>query len=181
VAAQPDWPVSYISAFKVPPNVQLDRTLVARMPNLTVVDVSQSLAQVQRVLDQVIAAVEFLFAFTLAAGLLVLLAGLWSSRERRAADWAVMRALGASRQHLQRVQTLELLCMGVLAGLLAAMAALAIGGALAAQVFDFPWQPPWWGPLGGAAVGAALVSLAGWWSLRGLLSRPVLVSMRRAD
>jgi putative ABC transport system permease protein len=133
------------------------------------------------VLDQVISAVEFLFVFTLAAGVLVLLAGLWSSRERRASDWAVMRALGASRSHLQRVQTVELLSVGVLAGSLAAGAALAIGGALASQVFEFPWQPPWWGPLAGAAVGAAVVMLAGWWSLRGLLQRPVLATLRRAD
>jgi putative ABC transport system permease protein len=181
VAAMPDWPESYISAFKVPGDGRLDRTLVARFPNITLVDVSLSLAQVQRVLDQVISAVEFLFVFTLAAGVLVLLAGLWSSRERRASDWAVMRALGASRSHLQRVQTVELLSVGVLAGSLAAGAALAIGGALASQVFEFPWQPPWWGPLAGAAVGAAVVMLAGWWSLRGLLQRPVLATLRRAD
>lgn len=181
VAQAPDWPVTYISAFQVKDEGRLDRVLVASYPNITLVDVSQSLAQVQRVLDQVISAVEFLFVFTLAAGLLVLLTGLWSSRERRASDWAVMRALGASRKHLQQVQTRELLLVGVLAGGLAAVAALAIGGALASQVFEFPWQPPWWGPLAGAAVGAALVSLAGWWSLRGLLQRPVLATLRRAD
>jgi len=181
VAEAPLWPVTYISAFQVPPDGRLDRELVARFPNITLVDVSQSLAQVQKVLDQVISAVEFLFVFTLVAGVLVLLAGLWSSRERRAAEWGVMRALGASREHLQRVQTLELLGVGLVAGGLAALAALAVGGALASRVFEFPWQPPWWGPLAGGAVGAVLVLLAGWWSLRGLLARPVLTTLRRID
>jgi putative ABC transport system permease protein len=180
VAQVAGWPESFIAAFRVPPGGVLDRTLVGHYPNITLVDVSLTVAQVQRVLDQVIAAVEFLFVFTLAAGLLVLLAGLWSSRERRAQDWAIMRAMGASRAHLQRVQNIELVLVGVLAGGLAAVAALGIGGALAHQVFDFPWQPPWWGPLAGSAVGAALVSLAGWWSLRGLLERPVLATLRRA-
>ncbi len=174
------WPESFIAAFRVPDGGVLDRTLVSHYPNITLIDISLSVAQVQRVLDQVIAAVEFLFLFTLMAGLLVLLAGLWSSRERRSQDWAVMRAMGASRAYLQKVQNIELVMTGVLAGSLAAMAALGIGGLLASEVFEFPWQPPWWGPVGGAAVGAALVSLAGWWSLRGLLKRPVLASLRRA-
>jgi putative ABC transport system permease protein len=181
VADMPEWPATFISAFRVAPGSSLDRTLVNQFPNVTVVDVTMSVGQVQRVLDQVIRAVEFLFLFTLTAGVLVLLAGLWSSRERRAGDWAVMRALGASREHLARVQRLELASQGLLAGGMASLAALAIGGALAFKVFDFPWAPPWWGPLGGAAVGALLVMLAGWWSLRGLLNRPVLATLRRAD
>jgi putative ABC transport system permease protein len=179
------WPVTYISAFRQPktsalPKPTLDQQLVRQFPNVTVVDVAQSLAQVQGVLNQVIAAVEFLFAFTLGAGVLILLAGLWSSREQRAQALGVMRALGASRQHLQRVLQIELMALGGLAGLLASAAALAIGAALAWQVFEFPWQPPWWGPLAGVACGAALVLLAGWWSLRSLLQRPVMRTLRGA-
>ena len=177
----PDWPVTYISAFKAPPDGKLDRTLVAQFPNLTVVDITMSLNQVQGVLNQVITAVEFLFLFTLTAGVLVLLAGLWSSRERRAQEWAIMRAMGASRQQLAAVQRLELMGLGMLSGSLAAAAAIGIGGVLASQVFEFPWQPPWWGPVGGALVGTALVMLAGWWSLRGLLQRPVLATLRQQD
>jgi putative ABC transport system permease protein len=176
-----DWPVTYISAFKAPPDGKLDRTLVAQFPNLTVVDITMSLNQVQKVLNQVIKAVEFLFVFTLAAGVLVLLAGLWSSRERRAQEWAIMRALGASRAQLAQAQRLELTGLGVLSGGLAAAAAIGIGGLLASQVFEFPWQPPWWGPAAGAVVGAALVLAAGWWSLRGLLKRPVLTTLRQRD
>jgi len=146
-----------------------------------VVDITMSLNQVQKVLNQVIKAVEFLFVFTLAAGVLVLLAGLWSSRERRAQEWAIMRALGASRAQLAQAQRLELTGLGVLSGGLAAAAAIGIGGLLASQVFEFPWQPPWWGPAAGAVVGAALVLAAGWWSLRGLLKRPVLTTLRQRD
>ena len=181
VAHMPDWPVSYISAFKVKEDGRLDRALASQFPNVTIVDVTMSINQVQKVLNQVITAVEFLFLFTLSAGILVLLAGLWSSRERRAAEWGIMRALGASRQQLAHVQRLELCGMGLLSGGLAAGAAMSIGGLLASQVFDFPWQPPWWGPVGGALVGTALVMLAGWWSLRGLLQRPVLTTLRQQD
>ncbi|WP_305016820.1 hypothetical protein [Mycobacterium tuberculosis] len=67
---------------------------VRQFPNITVVDLSATLAQVQRVLDQVSRAVEFLFGFTLAAGLVALFAAVTATREERAREYAVMRAVG---------------------------------------------------------------------------------------
>lgn len=177
----PQWPTTYISAFKSPASGALDRQLVQNFPNLTVVDVSATLVQIQGILSQVITAVEFLFVFTLAAGLIVLMAGLLTSRERRAADWAIWRAMGATQSLLGRVQWGELVWMGGLAGALAASASLAIGWALANFVFEFKWQAPMWWPVLGAIVGALLASLAGWWSLRGVLQQPVMSVLRRAE
>lgn len=180
-AQETAWPATWITAFRMPVGAQLDRTLVQDFPNVTVVDVTATLTQVQSVLDQVITAVEFLFAFTLAAGLIVLMAGLMTSRERRAREWAVLRSLGATQVLLARVQRVELIGLGALAGALAASASLAIGWALASRVFEFPWTAPWWWPLVGAVVGAVLAWGAGWWSLRGVLERPVAMTLRRAD
>ena len=86
---------------------------------------------VQGVLDQVIHAVELLFAFALVAGLVVLVATVSATREARAREFAVMRAVGASGALLGRVQRVELLGVGALAGLLAASAAVAVGWGLA--------------------------------------------------
>ena len=175
------WPSTWITAFRMPVGSQLDRTLVQSFPNVTVVDVTATLTQVQSVLDQVITAVEFMFAFTLAAGLIVLMAGLMTSRERRAREWAVLRSLGATQVLLARVQRVELIGLGALAGALAASASLAIGWGLSSRVFEFPWTAPWWWPLVGAFVGAVLAWAAGWWSLRGVLARPVAMTLRRAE
>lgn len=177
----PEWPVTYITAFRMPAGARLERQLLQEFPNVTVVDVSATLAQLQSVLTQVITAVEFLFVFTLAAGLIVLMAGLMTSRERRAREWAVLRSMGATQRLLAQVQRFELICLGALAGTLAALAALGVGWALSSRVFDFPWQPPLWWPLLGAVVGAVLAWAAGWWSLRGVLGRPVALTLRRAD
>ncbi|MDI1258723.1 FtsX-like permease family protein [Aquabacterium sp.] len=180
MASMPEWPATFITSFRAPPDGKLDRILVQSFPSVTVVDVSATLAQINRIMDQVIAAVEFLFAFTLAAGLIVLMAGLLTSRERRAKDWAVLKALGASQRMLAKVQRVELLGVGALAGALASSAALCVGWALARWVFEFDWNAPLWWPLVGAAVGALLAALAGWWSLRGVLEQPVVNTLRRA-
>jgi putative ABC transport system permease protein len=177
----PQWPVSYITAFKMPLQGKLDRTLVQSYPNVTVVDVSATLAQIQSVLGQVITAVEFLFIFTLATGVIVLMAGLMTSRERRAKEWAVLRSLGATQTLLFTVQRVELLGMGALSGAMSATAALGIGWGLAEKVFEFEWNAPLWWPLLGALIGALLAWLAGWWSLRGVVSRPVALTLRQAE
>ena len=180
VAAMPDVPLSYIAAFRAPAQAGFDNTLSRDFPNITNIDVSASIAQVQRVLDQVIHAVEFLFGFTLAAGLVVLFAAVTATRESRAREFAVMRALGASSTLLAQVQRAELLGVGALAGVLASLAAVAVGWALARWVFEFEWNPSPWVPLAGSIAGAMLALGAGWWGLREVLRRPVIDTLRRA-
>ena len=173
-------PATYMSAFRAPDQQGFDRALVRRFPNVTAVDASSTLAQVQRVVDQVVRAVELLFAFTLVAGLAVLLAAVGATREERVRDFAIMRAMGARTALLRQVQRAELAGVGLLAGLLASMAAMAVGWALARYVFDFDWQLSLTVPVAGALTGAALALLAGWWSLRDVLRRPVVETLRRA-
>ena len=149
-------------------------------PNITNVDVSASITQVQQVLDQVIRAVEFLFGFTLVAGLVVLFAAVSATREARAREFAIMRALGASGRLLAQVQRAELLGVGALAGVLASLAAMAVGWLLARYVFEFNWSPSPWVPLAGMVSGALLALMAGWWGLREVLRRPVLETLRQS-
>ena len=179
-AAMPDLPATTIAAFRAPDQAGFDNALARDFPNVTTVDVSAQIGQVQRVLDQVVRAVEFLFGFTLAAGLVVLFAAVSATREARAREFAVMRALGAGRRLLAQVQRAELLGVGALAGLLASIAAMLVGWALARYAFEFQWSASWWVPLGGAAAGAVLALGAGWWGLREVLRRPVVETLRRA-
>jgi putative ABC transport system permease protein len=180
VAEMPGLPISYISAFRAPATPGFDNRLNREFPNITNVDISASIGQVQRVLDQVIRAVEFLFAFTLAAGLVVLFAAVTATREARAREFGLMRAMGASGQLLARVQRTELLGVGALAGLLASVAAMVVGWALARYAFEFTWNASPWVPLLGAAAGALLALAAGWWGLREVLRRPVIDTLRAA-
>jgi putative ABC transport system permease protein len=158
-----------------------DNQLLARFPNVTSVDMGATLNQVQSVLGQVVSAVEFLFLFTLAAGLVVLFAAVTATREERAREYAVLRALGASNQLLANVQRAELAGIGALAGLLATSVAMLMGWGLAHFAFEFEWTASPWVPLLGAIVGALLALAAGWWGLRDVLRRPVMQTLRQAS
>ncbi|MBU3647045.1 MAG: FtsX-like permease family protein [Limnohabitans sp.] len=177
-------PTTYIAAFRAPPRVEgksFDNQLVQRFPNVTNVDMGAALNQVQSVLGQVVRAVEFLFLFTLAAGLVVLFAAVTATREERAREYAVLRALGASNQLLAHVQRAELAGVGALAGLLATCVAMAMGWGLARYAFEFEWTASPWVPLLGAVGGALLALAAGWWGLREVLRRPVVETLRQAS
>jgi putative ABC transport system permease protein len=173
-------PATYMSAFKAPDTQGFDNALVHQFPNITNVDMTATIAQIQRVLDQVIGAVEFLFAFTLAAGLVVLFAAVTATRDERAREFAIMRAVGAGASLLRQVQRIELAGVGLLAGFLASVVASAVGWALARYVFDFEWAVSLWVPLLGALAGAVLALAAGWWGLREVLNRPVVQTLRSA-
>ena len=176
----PDVAVTYLAAYKAPTIAGFDNALVRQFPNVTNVDMASTLAQVQQVLDQVIRAVEFLFIFTLAAGLVVLFAAVTATREERAREYAIMRAVGARASLLRQVQRAELAGVGLLAGFLASAVAMAIGWALARYAFDFVWTASPWVPVFGALAGALLAWLAGWWGLREVLRRPVMTTLRQA-
>ena len=179
--------MTYLAAFRVEPGspatsslAAFDNGLLARFPNVTNVDLTATLDQVQSVLTQVIRAVELLFVFTLATGWVVVLTSIRTVREARAREYAVLRALGATARLLGRVQAAELLGVGALAGALASVLTLLLGWVLAHRVFEFDWQPVWWMPLAGVCVGAVLAWLAGWWGLRGVLHQPVVQTLREA-
>ena len=191
VSDMPDLPITYIAAFKAPEGLvrdeagvqrSFDNQLLRLFPNITNIDTSATLRQVQRILDQVIGAIEFLFAFSVIAGLVVLFAAISHTRAERTREYAILRAMGASSGLLRQVQRAELIGVGALAGGMASTAAMLIGWALAKLVFEFPWIPPWWVPFAGAFAGALLAMLAGWWRLRDLLNTPAWQTLRlRAD
>ena len=176
-----DQPKSYITAFHLPAaKSALATELVREMPNLTVLDTSAIFRQVQAVLDQVIAAIEFLFLFTLAAGVLVLYAALAASFDERVREAGLLRALGASREQLSRAQTAEMICLGGLAGLLAAGAAAAVGWTLARFAFEFDYTVAPWVFVLGIGGGVICALAGGWLGLRNVLKSPPLATLRQA-
>jgi len=123
-------------------------------------------------------AVQFVFLFTLAAGVVVLYAALGSAFEERRYELAVMRSLGARREQLRRALLAEFAMVGALAGAIAAAGAILVGNVLAAKAFQFEVGISLW--LFPAAIvgGAVLVCLAGWLAARQLLATLPLQVLR---
>jgi putative ABC transport system permease protein len=180
-AAMANTPQTWITAFHLEPaQAGLGNALTRDYPNLTVIDIGGVLRQIQAVLDQVVLAVQFLFAFTLASGLLVLYAALMGSQDERTREAALLRALGATRRQLSQAQLIEFLLVGALAGLLAATGAAAMGWALATYQFKFDWHfdvAVW---LVGLVAGALCAIGGGWLGLRSVLRQPPLQTLREA-
>ena len=175
-----NFPSNYVTSFHLPKgDTSLLTDLVRKFPNLTVIDVSALMAKVRGIMDRVTLAVEFVFLFTLAAGLVVLWAAIQSTQDERLHEGAILRTLGASRQQLLLGVAAEFVTLGLLAGLLAAFSASVIGFVLAEQIFHLTYKPDlaiWLAGLIGGAVGIGLTGTLG---ARSVAMHPPLYTLRR--
>ena len=180
-AVMADTPQTWITSYHLPKAALAAGNALSReFPNLTVIDVGGILRQVQSVLDQVIQAVEFLFAFTLVSGVLVLYAALMGSQDERRREAGLLRALGATRRQLSQAQLIEFMLVGGLGGLLAATGAGLMGWGLATYQFKFAWTFSPWVWLAGLLAGALCAVIGGWLGLRNVLNHPPLQTLREA-
>ncbi len=176
-----DYPASYITSFYLPERRQtLLIALVKSFPNLTVIDVAVVMTQVRAIIERITLAVEYVFGFTLLAGLVVLYAALQATRDERLQDTALLRTLGASRRQLVAGLAAEFLLLGSLAGLMAALAASALGYLLAGYVLHLPYVFNVWIWLAGLLAGGIGVAAAGVLGLLPTVRHPPLTTLRNA-
>jgi putative ABC transport system permease protein len=176
------YPASYITAVSVPDTrPRFTAELVQRFPNLSVIDVDAVLKQVRATGDQVSKVVQVVFWFSFAAGVLVLLAAVSASQDERLLEAGVMRVLGGSRRQLRLAQASEFAAIGLLSGLVAAVAASVLSGVVAIRVFDLPWEPNWQLAVAGGALGMLAALVAGLWVTRRVLDTPPAVTLRTLD
>jgi putative ABC transport system permease protein len=176
-----DAPRTYITAFRLPAAGEAALAALSRQdPNITVIDLGQVLERVRSLLARLADAAQILFTFAILAGILVLFASLLASQDTRLREAALLRALGATRRQLARVQAFELCLVGSIAGVLASFGAAFVAWALARWVFEFPFTPrPW--IFAAALPAGALCALAGGRAgLLRVLSSPPWRSLRES-
>jgi len=174
-------PETWITSYWLPPG-RGDRIaqLVRDHPGITVIDVGQILDQVRAIIDQGTRAVEYVFAFTLLAGVIVLLAAVQASRDERRVEIALLRTLGASRRRVRVILAAEFGALGILAGIIAATGAALTGWAVTTQVLDLPYHFNPWLFVIGVTGGAAGIALAGLAATRRLVTERPLAVLRGA-
>lgn len=173
------YPASHITALHLPPDKpRFTAEMVARFPNVSVIDVDAVLQQVRSTAEQVATVVRAVFWFSFAAGVLVLLAAVSASQDERLHEGAVMRVIGGRGQQLRMAQASEFAALGLLSGLVAAVAASVLSGIVATRVFNLPWEPDWVMAVVGGGLGMAAALAAGMWATRGVLKSPPSVILR---
>lgn len=166
------------SAYFHPTDPHILAQLARRFPSVSIFNVDDLLAQVRGIIDKAVLAVQSVFAFTLFAGLVVLLAAVQSSREERRFESAMLRTLGARGATVWQGVMAEFVALGLLAGTLAVAGAALAGAFVATRVLQVPYAFDPWLPVVGIGGGALLVCISGWLATRSVVSQPPILTLR---
>jgi putative ABC transport system permease protein len=152
--------------------------LVRQFPTVSVFDVDAILKQIREIMDRASLAVQYVFLFTLMAGVVVLLAAVQATRDERRYESAMLRTLGASRMTVLQGVAAEFSALGFLSGTLAAVGATAIGWLLAKRLFSLDYTLDPWVWVLGLVCGTVLVGLSGTLATRRVVNTAPIVSLR---
>jgi putative ABC transport system permease protein len=172
-------PQTYLSSLYIPDDKRhLLKELLRRYPEVTLFDLEVTLAQVRDIIDKASLAVQYVFVFTLLAGVVVLLAAVQVTRDERRFESAILHTLGARRSQILMGIAVEFLALGGLAGFLAALGATAVGFGLGRFVFDINYtiNPLLW--LAGLVSGALIVGITGTLATRKAVNEPPVTVLR---
>lgn len=170
---------SWITAYYQSSAIEgLDFQLAQSYPNLTIVDVAISLQQIQEVLDRLSSVLGLLFAFTIAAAILVLLAAIAATQDERFRSAALLKAVGASRQLLSRISIIELVFIGVIAGALAGLSSGAAAWALGRFVLEIEFNAFLQALSMGVSIGVIVSLMAGYQFQRKIQSATAMECLR---
>jgi putative ABC transport system permease protein len=170
---------TYITSVHIPlPQRSVLLAFVRQFPEVTAIDLDAILSQVRGVMDKASLAVQYVFAFTLLAGITVLLAAIQATRDERRYESAMLRTLGASRRVVLQGVAAEFTTLGLLAGTLAAVGASVAGYFLATRLFNLEYtlDASVWGV--GLISGALLVGISGTLATRSVVNHPPVATLR---
>ena len=94
----------------------MQRALFQAYPTVTVINVAQALETVRAVVIQITYVIQFLAAFTIFAGMIILASSMAGTRYRRIREVVVLKTLGATRARIATVFSIEFAVLGLVAG-----------------------------------------------------------------
>ncbi len=179
--AMRDLSASWITSLHYPKELaDQEAGLIEQFPNMTVIDVDALIMQIRRTADQAALAIQAVFLFTVAAGLMVLLAAIRSTTDERLREGAILRALGARSRQLTIARAVEFGLMGAVAGAAAALAASFATGWLGERLFDLPFAVDWTTTAILAVLSASAVAALGLHATRKVVTVSPLLVLRES-
>jgi putative ABC transport system permease protein len=157
---------------------RFERSLLDQYPNISVIDVAEVVSTLSRILNNVALAVSFLGGFVLLCGVLILVGSIAMTKFQRVYEVAVLKTLGAKRKMLTAMLFIEYALLGLVAGLVGAMASIALSYSIARFVLEIPWDFSPTQTLAGVILTVMLVTLVGVTSSLNALTRKPLAILR---
>ncbi len=155
----------------------VQRALYRAYPTVTVINVAQALETVRALVIQITYVIQFLAAFSIFAGIIILASSIAGTRYRRIREVVVLKTLGATRRRIATVFSIEFAVLGLVAGIVGIAFANVIARTLLTRMtvaYHFQWM---WTAAGLAGT-AALTVATGWMASHRILGRKPLEVLR---
>lgn len=178
-AALQGYPVVWYGGAHVDPKQvgQLERAMYKAYPTVTVIDVAQALETIRQVVLQITVVIQFLSAFSIFAGLVILASSIAGTRYRRIREVVVLKTLGATRARIATVFSIEFAVLGLVAGGTGVVFATAVARFLQRQM-EIEFHLPWGTDLLMMVGSAAMAVLTGWVASHRVLGQKPLEVLR---
>jgi putative ABC transport system permease protein len=160
-------------------SANLQRELVQKFPNISVLDLRQIVTLIENVLDKIAWVINFMAFFSILTGIIVLIGAVRTSKYQRIKESVLLRTLGAKSKQILKITALEYFYLGVLGSGIGILLSLISSQLLATFVFKAPFVPslvPFLVLLPGVTL---LVLLIGLSNSRSVLNSPPLVVLRK--
>ena len=160
-------------------SAELQRELVGKFPNVTIIDLRQVLVIIEGILDKISWVINFMAFFSILTGIIVLIGSVRTSKYQRIKESVLLRTLGAKSAQILKITALEYLYLGVLGSGIGILLSLISSLLLAKWVFETNFVPSWV-PFGLLLPGITiLVLLIGLGNSRSVLNSPPLEVLRK--
>ncbi len=122
-------------------SAKLQRELVTKFPNVSVIDLRQVFTVIEDILNKVSWIINFMAFFSILTGIVVLIGSVRTSKYQRIKESVLLRTLGAKNKQILTITALEYLFLGILGSLLGILLALLSSLLLAVFVFEESFTP----------------------------------------
>lgn len=155
------------------------QAVVQQFPNISIIDLGLILKVLDEVLGKIGFIIRFMAGFSIATGLIVLIASVFVSKYQRMQESILLRTLGASRRQIYLIILLEYFFLGALAAATGILLSLAASWALAHFIFNAAFQVSWLPVILLFLIITLLTIVIGLFNSRGVVNTPPLEILRR--